>query len=386
MPQVTFGQLCDTRRNNFDFLRFFLASLVIFSHSYVLLSPNGNASEPGARLTSMKMDFGSLAVACFFAISGFLITQSWHKTPRVKEYLMKRVLRIYPGWIAALLFGVFIAAPLLRPHHGLELGIGTLNYLSQLVFFHIGIAPNGWDKSLPHVSCINSSTWTLPFEVLCYLLVILLGRLNLFHKRVLILLPTLALLIYCALPAHTHFSSFGPLGPSINWMQLPYFGNLRTLPILTVYFLSGALFYLYRDRIPQSPFLLAGSLLLMGLSMFDLPLASVFFVVLPTFGFYILFYLAFLPLGSLHAFARHGDLSYGIYLYAFPLQRLLIAEQFRGYHLTPLVLFLAAWVLACGAAALSWRLVERPFLKLKPRSSSPPAESVGVPAVPAGGF
>lgn len=386
MPQVTFGQLCDTRRNNFDFLRFFFASLVIFSHSYVLLSPAGNASEPGARLTLMRMDFGSLAVACFFAISGFLVTQSWQKTPKVSEYLRKRVLRIYPGWIAALLFGVFIIAPLLRPHHSLELGIGTLNYLSQLVVFQIGAAPNGWDKSLPYVGCINSSTWTLPFEVFCYLFVILLGLLNLFRRRVLILLPTLALLIYCALPTHTQFFSSGPLGPSINWLQLPYFGNLRTLPILTVYFLSGMLYYLYKDRIPQSPWLLAVSLLLVGLSLFDLPLASVFFVVLPTFGFYVLFYLAFLPLGSLHAFAKHGDLSYGVYLYAFPLQRLLIVEQFRGYHLTPLVLFLAAWVLACGAAALSWRLVERPFLKLKPRSPSLPAESVGVPAVPSGGF
>jgi len=73
------------------------------------------------------------------------------------------------------------------------------------------------------------------------------------------------------------------------------------------------------------------------------------------------------------------------HLYAYPLQRILILEQFRGYHLTPMTLFLAAWVLACGAAALSWRLVERPALRLKPRSSLPPAERTGVPAVAAQG-
>ena len=383
MPQVTLGQLSDTRRNNFDFLRFFFASLVIFSHSYVLLNPDGNATEPGARLTSMKMDFGSLAVAGFFAISGFLITQSWQRTDRLTDYLKKRALRIYPGWIAALLFGVFIAAPFLRPHHRLEMGLGTLDYLSQLALYHIGVSLDGLDKSLPGVGGVNSSTWTIPFEVLCYLLVALLGLLGLFRRRAAILLPALALLIYCALPKHTQFFPFGPLGPSINGLQVPYFGNLRTLPILTVYFLSGMMYYLFRERIPHSPWLLGGSLLLLGLSLWHLPLAPFFFVILPTFGFYALFYLAFLPLGRLYAFAKHGDLSYGIYLYAFPIQRLLILEQFRGYHLAPLTLFLAAWVLACGAAVLSWRFVERPFLRLKPRSPLPPAESVGVPAVSA---
>ena len=69
------------------------------------------------------------------------------------------------------------------------------------------------------------------------------------------------------------------------------------------------------------------------------PLAHLFFVIIPTFGFYILFYLAFLPIGRLHDFAKHGDLSYGIYLYAYPIQRLLIAGQVRGYRLTHLTLF-----------------------------------------------
>ena len=357
MSLPTLGDLSDTRKNNFDFLRFFFASLVIFSHSYVLLNPDGNASEPGARLTLLRMDFGSLALACFFAISGFLITQSWQRTGRTSDYLKKRAPRIYPGWIAALLFGVFLAAPLLRPHHSLSLGVGTLKYLSQLALFHIGVSPSGLDKSLPGVGGVNSSTWTIPFEVLCYLLVALLGLLGLFRRRTVLLLLTSALLLYCALPQHTHYLPFGPLGPSINGFQVPYLGNLRTLPILAAYFLSGMAFFLFRDRIPHSPWLLAVSALLVGLALRDLPLAPLFFVILPTAGFYVLFYLAFLPLGNLHAWAKRGDLSYGVYLYAFPLQRLLISEQFRGYHLTPLTLFLAAWVLACACAALSWRFV-----------------------------
>ena len=183
--------------------------------------------------------------------------------------------------------------------------------------------------------------------------------------------------------------------PSLRWLPmywppfgihtLPYIGWLWPLPQFVVFFLVGMLFFLFRDRIPHSPRLLAASVVLVGLTLGRLPLSGLLFVILPTFGFYILFYLAFLPAGKLYDWAKHGDLSYGIYLYAYPLQRILIAEQSHGCHLTPLTLFLLAWVLACGAAALSWRFVERPFLRLKPRSPLPPMEEVGVPAVPATG-
>lgn len=378
MPQVTLGQLYDTRRNNFDFLRFFFASLVIFSHSYLLLRPDQIDVDPLARATDMKMSFGSLAVAGFFAISGFLITQSWLRSRTVTDYLKKRVLRIYPGWLAALLFGVFVLAPILRFHHRLNLGsAATYRSFEQLLFHHFGSGQN-----LPDLGTINGSTWTIPFEIMCYVLVVALGLLNMFHKRVLVLLLSAALLVCINLPTQTLYKTFGP---TILHLHVPYLGDLKCLPLFVVYFLFGTLYFLFRDSIPQSPWLLTASVVLVGLTLGHLPLAPLLFVILPTFGFYILFYLAFLPVGNLHNFARHGDLSYGVYLYAWPMQRLLIAEQFRGYHLSPLTLFLAAWVLACGAAALSWRFVEQPFLKLKPRSPLPPTENVGVPAVAAGG-
>lgn len=376
MPQATLGQLCDTRRNNFDFLRFFLASLVIFSHSYLVLTPDGNQIEPLSRATYMKRNYGSLAVVGFFAISGFLITQSWLRTPQMLDYFKKRVLRIYPGWTAALLVCVLVVAPLLRPHHELALhDWGTYGFLSQLLLRNMGLL-----KPLPGAGLPDGSTWTVPFEILCYALVAALGALGLLRRRLWVFALAAALLLYVNSPALTLNQTFGPVVPGF---QIPYFGNLQCLPFFVVYFLSGALFLLFRDRIPHSPWLLAASAALVGLTLFHLPLAGLFFVILPTFGLYLLFYLAFLPLGNLYRWAKHGDLSYGVYLYAYPIQRLLISEQFRGYHLTPLTLFLLAWVLSCGAAVLSWRFVERPFLRRKPRSPLPPTEQAGVPAVPA---
>ena len=377
MPQVTLGQLCDTRRNNFDFLRFFFASLVILSHSYLLLAPDGLDREPLWRLTRMKMNFGTLGVACFFAISGFLITHSWLRTSSAADYFKKRALRIYPGWIVALLFCVFVVAPLLRPDHGLALhDIGTYGFLSQLFLRNIGIL-----RTLPGIGLPNGSTWTIPFEILCYFLVAVFGLLGWLRRPPLVAGCAALLLIALNWPG---LRLLPMLWPPFGLHPLPYVGWLWPLPMFATYFLSGMLLFLFRARIPHSPWLLAASVVLVGLTLGRLPLANVFFWVFPTAGCYILFYLAFLPVGNLYAWAKHGDLSYGIYLYAYPIQRLLVAEQFRGFHLSPLTLFLLAWVLACGAAALSWHFVERPFLKLKPRSPLPPTEDVGVPAVAAG--
>ena len=325
MPYVTLGQRLETRRNNFDFLRFFFASLVILSHSYLLLTPDGLDREPLWRATGLRETLGALSVAGFFAISGFLITQSWLRTPQVRNYAKKRALRIYPGWIVALVFCVLVVGPILRPDHTLQFGnSATFGFLSQLVLHDAGQL-----KTLPGISgAINGSTWTIPFELMCYVMVAVLGLLGLFRRPVLLLVFTLALVLGMSLwPPQALRQVFHP---SVGSPHIPYYRFA-----FVAYFLSGALFFLFRDRIPHSRPLLAFSAVLVGLTLFRLPLAGLFFVILPTFGFYILFYLAFLPLGSLHNWAKHGDFSYGVYLYAYPIQRLLVAEQFRGFHLSP---------------------------------------------------
>ncbi len=377
MTRPTFGQLSDTRRNNFDFLRFFFASLVIFSHSFLLLPAFGDRAEPLWRLTQARMNFGTLSVACFFAISGFLITQSWQRQPQLGDFFKKRVLRIYPGWTAALLFCVFLVAPVLRPGHGLALhDIGTYGFLAQLILRNTGIL-----HTLPGVGMVNGSIWTIPFEILCYCLVALVGLTGAFRRPLLLAAGAALMLAALNWPALRWLPMYWP---PFGTHPLPYIGWLYPLPQFAVFFLSGMVFFLFRNRIPHSLPLLAVSVLLVGLTLGHLPLAGAFFVIFPTFGFYILFYLAFLPVGTLYDWAKHGDLSYGIYLYAYPLQRLLIAGQSRGFHLSPQTLFLLAWILACGMAALSWRFIERPFLRLKPKSPLPPMEDSGVPAVPAG--
>ena len=89
----------DSRRNNIDFMRFLLALTVVLSHSFVL---SGAADSP----------MGSVAVDGFFILSGFLVTASYFNSKSVAEYMKKRIRRIYPAFVVAMLFCLLIVVPL----------------------------------------------------------------------------------------------------------------------------------------------------------------------------------------------------------------------------------------------------------------------------------
>src|ERR1700723_2777633 len=98
------------RKNNFDFLRFLFASLVLISHAWPLTTrpPIG---DPLQRLTPANLSLGTLSVDAFFLMSGYLVTGSWMRTRRVAAYLRKRILRIYPAFIVITFVDAFILAP-----------------------------------------------------------------------------------------------------------------------------------------------------------------------------------------------------------------------------------------------------------------------------------
>src|ERR1700722_18544978 len=96
----------EVKLNSLNAIRLALALLVIFSHSYPL---SGTPSPDPLSFASHGQDsFGILAVNLFFLISGMLITSSWLRSKSMQDYLMKRFLRIYPGYIVAMLFSSFL--------------------------------------------------------------------------------------------------------------------------------------------------------------------------------------------------------------------------------------------------------------------------------------
>ena len=369
MFQAKFSQFSDSRRNNFDFLRFLFASLVMVNHGSMLLVYRKH-SELLSWAMHGKTNFGVWSVACFFSISGFLISQSWERSRGVGDFLRKRVLRIYPGWIVNLLFCVLLVAPLSRPDHHLHLrDPATWQFFLPLTLQHGPVGLPGVFLFNPFPVWVNGSLWTIPWEFVCYLMVAALGLAGAFRSRTVTLALFAALLAYNLGPGHPHNIGWGDR-PAV----VPYFGNVMALFGLAAPYLGGVLLYLYRDVVPRSRVLAVGALAALILLAWWPPLSPLWPLAYPIFNCYLLFYVAYGSRIALHDFGRRGDLSYGVYLYGFPIQQTLIQHiQHRGHVLTPLTLFLTAWPLACFFAMLSWRYVEKPFLKLKakPRPAPP---------------
>ena len=339
----------DSRGNNFDFMRLSLAVLVIYSHAFAL-GLGSEATEPFVRLTHGQVSGGVIAVDAFFIMSGFLIAASAERSRDVGTFLKKRVARIYPAFLVAALLIAFVILPLsggefLYAQPLARIGDFLLQTLRLREFSYTGaFAHNPWPDA------INGSTWSIQYEFWCYLGVAALLAVGMLRRRSVMLALFLASWIVSIL-FHTRGWILGGkdlgliLGPPQIWA--------RMLPL----YLAGVVFYLYRERIPLRGWIAAASAIaLLGASWF----ASGWVVLFPFAGTYLLFWFAFAPMLRLHRFGRFGDFSYGTYLYAFPVQQLLM-EKF-GHPVSPALLFVCATPITLMIAVASWYAVERHFL------------------------
>jgi peptidoglycan/LPS O-acetylase OafA/YrhL len=336
--------------NNFDFCRFWLAVLVIFSHSFAL-AEGDERHEPIGLLTSGQLGAGRFAVCCFFAISGFLISHSWLRSNIATSFLWKRVKRIYPAFIVAMLLGVFVISPIAS---------GSTLTLRQLLLLPINLLalrdcePSTIFENNPFPGALNGSLWTIPYEFKSYLLLMALGALGLLHKRNLVLPRLLVATVlgsvvypYCHLTILERGIISAVIGQATAWFDV--------LP----YFLAGAVFYQYRSSLPLCNRYAACSALALACAALLPPFGKIVFPFAMT---YLLFWFSFHPLVHFRNWARHGDFSYGIYLYAFPIQQLL-AMTVPG--ISPMLMFATATPLAVLSGLLSWHIVERHFMRAR---------------------
>lgn len=357
-------------KNNLDFLRFALATTVVFTHSYVVYSGVID-NEPLWLLSNKQLGFGTLALNFFFLISGFLVTRSWQYSTNYLDFLKKRVLRIYPGFVVVCVVCAFVFAPL-----GLEV-TWPFRYITQywsdvnmrsLVYTSSKLSGPVLPETFKTVPCrndVNTSLWTIPYEFVCYQFVPLLGLLR--HR----LTPLLLFVLVVAANIH-HYNAYqyynmeGLVHPAF----LPPFIQSRlddeSLDLLInfehffAFFIAGVCFYTYRTYIPRSIYLVLLALVVMLLATFWL---KVFELCQLVFGAYLLFYFAFSKRIRFHNFAKYGDFSYGIYLYGWPIQQLVLLHF--GNRIGVAGIFLLAMAFTLIAAYLSWHLVEKPFLSLK---------------------
>ena len=332
-------------RNNFDFLRFVLAMAVLLSHCWVVLG-GSNDSEPAWRLTRGQTTLGGLAVAGFFFISGFLITASWMNRPNLRSYLARRCARIYPGFTAASFVCALVIIPLAT--HGPVASFGrrvigaifcsaTFNQVSGARAFAGNPLPGNIDAPL----------WTIGYEFFCYLALAAAGLCGVLRRRWVVAIAWaivyLAMLAVAASP-----QTFG-IAATLH--------RVSGRAVLVLYFLTGSAVYLYRGVLPHSHRAAIFALTVIGTSLL-VPWAFQF--VLPICGSYLAYYIAFSRWLPLNHFGRYGDFSYGIYLYAFPIQQFIV--MWLQQSVTPLLLFAIAGPLAVAAGITSWYVVERHFV------------------------
>lgn len=333
---MTMREALDPKANSLNLLRLVLAALVIVSHARPV---GGFGPDPAIGGVTL----GTWAVAGFFGISGWLITSS-RLSSGLGSLLWRRSLRIYPGFIVCMLIVGFGFAPLAPRIGG---GAYSLADGARFVGDNLALRISSYNvgntlDSVPFPNVWIAPLWTLFFEVLCYIVVAAFVTV----AREAILQAAGATYLGCvAMQAAIHWGNFTP--PE----------TIELFARLGGFFIAGALLYLLRDHIGSSwrwvadaaAILVAQVATSSGLVTTGLPVA-----------YLTLWAGARLPFTSI---GRRNDLSYGLYIYGFPVQQSLVL---LGAQSAGLVAFAALGVVATVPfVAASWYAVEKPAMRMR---------------------
>ena len=333
----------DPRDNSLNLIRLLLASAVLVSHSF----PLAGLPEPTFAGTTL----GGWAVIGFFSISGYLITGSRWRTP-FGSYLVHRILRIFPAFLVCLVVTAFAFAPVafFVERGTLDGFLATPNTPVSYVLVNsslrmVDYSIAGTLGGVPLPSAWNGSLWTLYYEFLCYLIIGVLASFALFRRG------PWGIVVAFVLSVALH-AWIGQVVAHVGGGA-----DLIFLAKLLPYFLGGALLFVVRERIPLvwPVALVSATVTVVCVLLWNSwggQLAAPFFAVV------LLWLGRVVP--SPGWFQRH-DVSYGTYVYAFPVQQLLALAGI--HHLGQIVYIAAAIVPTAVLATLSWFLVERPVMR-----------------------
>jgi peptidoglycan/LPS O-acetylase OafA/YrhL len=323
----------------FDYLRIGLAVAVLCWHSIWI---SGGAALDRAIWSGPFRCLPAAVIPMFFALSGFLVASSLQRT-KLHQFAALRILRIVPALavevtLSALILGaLFTTLPLADYFTAKDFYAYFLNIVGIVHFELPGVFV---DNAAPRL--VNAQLWTIPFELECYLALVLLSVSALLRRRGLFV--GVIVLTSCALAWWSY------LNPAPQELETNVSGR-----VLVLCFLAAVSLFLYRDKIPCSTPLAAASLV-----------ATIVLLPVPATAYLAVFPLAYLTiwLGLMRPRAiPFGDLSYGVYLFHFPVAQT-IMHLFPGIHAW-WQLTLIALPLTAVFAWLSWTFVERPVLSRK---------------------
>lgn len=315
--------------------------MVLVSHQFAL----SGYTEPLTPIGS----WGGVGVLVFFAISGFLVAGSWTQDPHPGRFAARRLLRIWPGLFVALVLVALVLGPLVS---ALQASVYYAQPMTWKYFKQLGL----WNfkPMLPEIFLgnpmplsANGSLWTIPIEVRCYLALALLGVIGLFKRTWLLPVAFAAFAVWFFFLFKTGYDQ-----PIRMWLQMG------------VVFFCGASMYqlrhLWQSRVLLTLAFAVATIAALWTSGWQEIAATLGLPVLV-----VLFGTSSTPV--LRRAGRFGDISYGLYIYAFPVQQTWIWLGGRSWSIGTGLLFCTAVTVAL--AWLSWRLVEQPALRLKPRGA-----------------
>ena len=325
--------------NNFDFLRVAAAVGVLVSHQFSITG----RPEP----VLLGVSLGGVCVLVFFAISGFLVAGSWDHDPNARRFAARRLLRIWPGLLVACLLVALVLGPAvsqlsLQEYYSSSL---TWSYLAQLNFWEFQSRLPGVFSGNPIPESANGSLWTIPIEIRCYLALMVVGVLGLMRKTLLLPIAFVAFAVWFFFLFKTGYDQ-------------PIRMNLQ---MAVVFFCAAAMYQLRSKWLPHRhlAWLLTWSATL-----------SLWFGGMPEIAYTlglpvmtVLFGTGSLPV--LRRTGRFGDVSYGLYIYAYPVQQTVV---WLSDNKLPFGWSLAlVTIITTVLAWLSWTLIEKPALQLKSR-------------------
>lgn len=356
----------------FHMLRHLLSVVILAHHCRVAVfgTGTGDTYEKGVAFTGaavLKLTRGQLLVellrpglyalvGMFFALSGFLVVASALRNSSIKVFFANRALRIAPALTVEVTLSALVFGPLFTH-------VSAAQYFGDPQFFryfgnivgHVTFELPGVFLDNPWPRMINANLWTLPAEFWCYffMLCMMVTGVLLHRKRV-----TIAILAAAAVAVM--LSVYDPLLFSIR-QDTTHF----TEWYIVMMFFFGVLFYINAARIPLSPWLfLASAGGYYMLTLLD-RLGAVS-------GLLLTYCMVWIGMQGFPLFDRllKKDMSYGIYLYGFPITQAVVYLALPHMAGLPrilcfLVVFPAVLVLTAIFSSLSWDYIERPALGLR---------------------
>ncbi|WP_150464660.1 acyltransferase family protein [Francisella sp. XLW-1] len=328
--------------NQLNFLRFFAAFLVLYGHGYVLygLTPNTILSH-------------TLGLAMFFSISGYLISYSWDRDPSFKRYFARRSLRIFPALIIMLLITTLLLGPIVTTLPISEYFSSSITwyYILNNSFLHIQYYLPGVFENAHVKNAMNGSLWSLPVEFFCYILVAAIGFI--FRKKAKYLALLLLIITIILTLAWDHL---------FKSQIVFYYTDVHSAVIVSCFFWMGATLHHFKlNKLFSFEGFVIGLLIIIFMYQFNNNILNEILkiIILP----YLVLAFGFSNANKLSIFNK-ADYSYGIYIYAFPIQQSII-YIFPNLSFTMYMITSAFCTLAMSV--FSWHCIEKHILKYKPK-------------------